>query len=130
MRCLWHFRLLLTLWQLPLIWGMFSKRSLPDRNDIPEGKRFRANMGDVFMSNELSADRAQSLLQDASLVGNHLQVGKLASAGRIGKFKKILLVISRETNRKTRAKNGHLCTSSRFALGTPRNKNSACRRLQ
>ena len=67
---------------------MFSKRSLPDRSGEPEAKRFKANMEDLLLSNDISADRAQSLLQDASYMNDPFGVRRLAASGKGGALKK------------------------------------------
>lgn len=66
---------------------MFSKRSLPDRSGEPEAKRFKANMEDLLLSNDISADRAQSLLQDASYMNDPFGVRRLAASGKGGALK-------------------------------------------
>ena len=69
---------------------MFSKRSLPDRSDEPRMKRFKTNMEDLVLSNEISADRAQSVLRDASYMNDPFGVRRLAAAGKRGTLKKNL----------------------------------------
>lgn len=50
--------------------GMFSKRPLPeDRLNLPKEKRLRSNMGDLYLSNEVSGQRTQTLMDDAHDAG-------------------------------------------------------------
>jgi hypothetical protein len=44
---------------------------------LASNKRFKNNLGDLFLSNEVSAARAQSLFSDAQLAGT-AHVGNLA----------------------------------------------------
>ena len=49
---------------------MLSKRSLGlDLRELPPKKRFRANLGDLVLSNTISAERASSLFSDAASSG-------------------------------------------------------------
>ena len=49
---------------------MLSKRSLGlDLRDLPPKKKFRANLGDLVLSNTISAERASSLFSDAASSG-------------------------------------------------------------
>ena len=46
--------------------GMFSKRPLPeDRLNLPKEKRLRSNIGDLYLSNDVSGQRTQTLMDDA-----------------------------------------------------------------
>ena len=45
---------------------MFSKRPLPQRAALDPSKRLRANVEDLFLSSEVSGQRAQSVFEDAS----------------------------------------------------------------
>ena len=49
---------------------MFSKRSLPKYSDQPKEKRLRTNIEDLYFTNQVSAERASSLLQDAEAAGS------------------------------------------------------------
>ena len=64
---------------------MFSKRG----RDVPDdpNKRLRANISDLFLANHVSAERAQSLAQDAVDAGAS-QMADLARAGNAGASKK------------------------------------------
>ena len=49
---------------------MFSKRARGyDESHTAASKRFRRNIGDAFLSNQLSAERSQSLINDAHAAG-------------------------------------------------------------
>lgn len=49
---------------------MFSKREREFENrDLPEEKRFRMNLSELFLDNGISADRALSLFEDAKAAG-------------------------------------------------------------
>ena len=49
---------------------MFSKQALPKLDEEPDApRRFRANVRDLFLTNQLSADRTSSLLDDAAAAG-------------------------------------------------------------
>ena len=48
---------------------MFTKRSAPYAEDLPEKKRLRSNLADLFLTNTLPGNRAQSLFTDAHLAG-------------------------------------------------------------
>ena len=49
---------------------MFSKTARPyDASAVPPAKRLRRNLVDLYASNELSATRAQELMDDAADVG-------------------------------------------------------------
>ena len=45
---------------------MFSKRPLPQREALPGPKRLRANVEDLFLSAEVSGQRAQTVFEDAA----------------------------------------------------------------
>ena len=61
---------------------MFSKRTRGDAgDDAPPARRLRSNLRDLFLANEISGPRAQSLLQDASAAGSS-GVGDLQGLGR------------------------------------------------
>ena len=49
--------------------AMFSKRPLPHLEDVPAAKRLRENLADLFLSNEISGQRATSLFRDAHDAG-------------------------------------------------------------
>jgi hypothetical protein len=57
--------------------------------DIPEAKRFRHNIQDLYLNNEISAQRFQGLMQDASAAGTQ-HVEDLAGASRQGRHWKNL----------------------------------------
>ena len=49
---------------------MFSKQALPKLDEEPDAsRRFRANVKDLFLTNQLSAERTSSLLGDAAAAG-------------------------------------------------------------
>lgn len=49
---------------------MFSKNALPKLDDEPDPhRRLRTNVRDLFLTNQISAERAASLLQDAAQAG-------------------------------------------------------------
>ena len=55
---------------------MYNKRSLASEDiaDIPDEKRFRHDMVDVFLNNELSSARSARLLHNAAMAGaRHVQ---------------------------------------------------------
>ena len=60
---------------------MYNKRSLAsdDIADIPDEKRFRHDMVDVFLNNELSSARSARLLHNAAMAGADLQVNQSGS---------------------------------------------------
>ena len=49
--------------------AMFSKRGLPDLEGCAHHKRFRRNVADLFLSNDVSAHRAVNVFNDARLAG-------------------------------------------------------------
>ena len=53
-----------------MVESMFSKRSLPKYSDQPKEKRLRTNIEDLYFTNQVSAERASSLLQDAEAAGS------------------------------------------------------------
>ena len=54
--------------------GMYSKRPLPNREQLPPDRRLRANLADLFLSNEVSGARIASLFEDASVANpRHVQ---------------------------------------------------------
>ena len=63
--------------------AMFSKRQGPDRDWSDKDKNFKANIDDLFLSNDISAQRAQSLYQDGTDTGHKWE--KFAKAGNSGK---------------------------------------------
>ena len=47
---------------------MYSKRDLPDDlSEVASSKRFRNNLADLFLNNDVSAKRVLSVYQDAEL---------------------------------------------------------------
>lgn len=49
---------------------MFHKNALPNLDEAPDAhRRFRANVRDLFLTNQISAERASSLLNDAHGAG-------------------------------------------------------------
>ena len=46
-----------------------SKREKASEAGIPLAKRLRSNVGDLFLSNQISAQRAQEIFQDAAYAG-------------------------------------------------------------
>ena len=59
-------RLLATLMLFGHALAMFSKRQGPDRDISDKAKKFKANIDDLFLSNDISATRAQSVYQDGA----------------------------------------------------------------
>ena len=49
--------------------AMFSKKELPSLDGLPAAKRFRNNMADLCMGNEISSQRVLTVLQDAAAAG-------------------------------------------------------------
>ena len=66
--------------------AMYSKRQGPDRSWDDASKRFRANLDDLFLSNEISATRAQTLYSDGAACGHKWK--KRAKVGKWGKSTK------------------------------------------
>lgn len=67
--------------------AMLSKRGLGyDAENVPKSKRLRANLADLFLSNEVSAARLQNIAQDA-VEASAQHLGDLASAGSGGRFR-------------------------------------------
>lgn len=61
--------------------AMIAKRSMGcDVRDLPQGKRFRANLCDLMLSNEITFRRGRSLAEDAMAAGAG-QVEDVARAG-------------------------------------------------
>ena len=82
-----HFRCLLMFLLFFQSLGMFTKRALPDAGEGAEAsKRFRGNVADLFLSNDISGCRTQSLFQDGADCGIQDFV-RLAKAGNSGKSK-------------------------------------------
>jgi len=48
---------------------MFSKRPLPNLQQVSPSKRLRCNLADLFLANEVSGLRATSLIRDARQAG-------------------------------------------------------------
>lgn len=64
---------------------MFGKRTRGyDESEVPPARRFRSNIGDLFLGNEVSAQRARDLIEDARLAGA-AGVADLAAAGSGGR---------------------------------------------
>ena len=49
--------------------AMFNKRGLPDLTGVAPQKRFRRNVADLFLSNDVSGHRSLTVLEDARLAG-------------------------------------------------------------
>mgnify|MGYP007018355561 CR=1 FL=1 len=65
---------------------MFGKRERAwEENALPAARRFRANVADLFLSNDVSANRAQSLFADGQASGAR-NVQDLAAAGQGGRL--------------------------------------------
>ena len=64
--------------------AMFSKRPLPNMQGVPESKRLRTNLSDLFASNLVSGARAQTLFNDARLAKASC-ISDLATVGNKGK---------------------------------------------
>ncbi len=68
--------------------AMFSKRPLPDRDeDMPPCQRLRQNIADLFLSNDVSGARAQTVMSDVNACGVE-GFDRLAKTGNNGKCKK------------------------------------------
>lgn len=63
------YKILFVLSHLIVASGMFSKRRLPDFGEDPPEKRLRTNIADLFLENDISGVRAQSILDDAHASG-------------------------------------------------------------
>ena len=48
---------------------MFHKRDKEYKEGIPPSKRLRSSLGDLFLSNKISGQRAQEIFSDAALAG-------------------------------------------------------------
>ena len=58
---------------LPDVLGMYSKRA-PPGDDVPPEKKFRINVADLFLGDDVSGSRACSLYDDAQSAGaRHVQ---------------------------------------------------------
>ena len=69
---------------------MFSKRGRPwEAESVPADQRLRANLADLFVSNDVSAARAQTLFADGEASGAK-HMSDLAKAGNYGKLGKNL----------------------------------------
>ena len=86
----WFFNMFLMNWLWLLIFldllakkslAMHSKRQGPDRSWDDASKRFRANLDDLFLSNEISATRAQTLYSDGAACGHKWK--KRAKVGQV-----------------------------------------------
>ena len=67
---------------------MYQKRGKAyDQDRIPHAKRFKTNVGDLYLGNEISAERAQSLFQDAEASGA-TGLSALAKVGARGTLRK------------------------------------------
>lgn len=68
-------RMLLVAWLMGIALSMFNKRSIPEDYDrAPPEKKFRHNAADLFLSNDVSAQRTVSLMADANAAGaKHVQ---------------------------------------------------------
>ena len=64
---------------------MLSKRARPGTDAVPLAKRFRRNVADLVLNNEISAGRAQDLSADAQAAGAR-HVEDFAAAGCRGCF--------------------------------------------
>ena len=65
---------------------MLSKRAKGyAEEDLPEEKRFRHNLSDLFLSNEISGTRAAELFRDAAAAGaaNVRDLSRVGAAGRL-----------------------------------------------
>ena len=84
--------------------GMFSSRALPNRASMDPSVRLRANLEDLWLSGHESAERAQTLFQDAAHWDPHCE--DYARAGASGR-------LPGNINRDLRSKllkNKHWCT--------------------
>ena len=51
---------------------MFRKRALPNEGDeVPDSRRFRNNIGDMFLSNDISGQRLQSVAANSMRADPH-----------------------------------------------------------
>jgi hypothetical protein len=59
--------------------AMFTKRPLPDLRNLSPSKRLKANLENLFLTAEVSADRAGSIFRDAAALAPQ-EFGRLAKA--------------------------------------------------
>ena len=79
-----HWRVLVFLCCFGNAAGMYGKRSKGYKDDeLSPGKRFRANLEDLFLSNQMSGQRAQNVFADGAAAGNG-NFEPLAKAGKRG----------------------------------------------
>jgi hypothetical protein len=70
MRLLTDIRMALLWLHMYMAWAMYCKRQLADNlAALPADKRFRADVADLFLSNDIPAARARRLYQHASMAG-------------------------------------------------------------
>jgi hypothetical protein len=64
--------------------AMFTKRALPDRGSDDPTVRMRNNLVDLFLSNDISSARAQSLFDDADQckIGGFRKLAKIGNRGK------------------------------------------------
>ena len=106
--------------------NMFSKRGRAwDDAQLPPNQRLRRNIADLYLNNDVSVARAQTLFADAQAAGAP-NMGDLAKAGKNGRLGKNLSRDLRESCSKT--PDGHPHTRRRYAHGTPRQKRWSSRR--
>ena len=88
MRLLVHWQLVLVLFLcLDAVEAMFSKRPLPDRDrEMSAAQRLRLNVADLFLQNDVSATRTQTVMSDVNACGVE-GFTQLAKAGGSGKHK-------------------------------------------
>ena len=72
---------------LDAVEAMFSKRPLPDRDrEMSAAQRLRLNVADLFLQNDISATRTQTVMSDVQACGIE-GFTRLAKAGGSGKHK-------------------------------------------
>ena len=59
---------------------MFTKRAKPDSYEASHAKRLRNNLGNLYLNNDVSAQRAHTLFDDAQNMRRPEQFGRLASS--------------------------------------------------
>lgn len=68
---------------LCLLWSgdcMFTKRARPNSQEVPEEKRLKHNVENLYLNNDVSAERAHSIFDDALKMKRPEQFTKLASS--------------------------------------------------
>jgi hypothetical protein len=77
---------LLAMWLLAsMAWGMMNKRALASMDHIDPSKRFRADIIDLAMGDQVSSTRVRRLAENAGLAGA-AHTEDLAKAGKQGQL--------------------------------------------